>query len=119
MRLLIDESISWRVGRNLGEAGYDVVHVRDVGLLASLDADILQFAEQEKRIVVTQDTDFGTLLWARRSLATSIILLRLPDGRPESQAVVLRHVLPAIRAELTDGMIAVIGDRSIRLRRVP
>jgi predicted nuclease of predicted toxin-antitoxin system len=41
MRLLIDENLSPRVARLLRQAGHDVVHVTEVGLGNTQDAEIL------------------------------------------------------------------------------
>jgi hypothetical protein len=48
----------------LAGAGHDTVHVRDLGLAAADDRTILERARQDDRVIVTQDTDFGTLLAA-------------------------------------------------------
>lgn len=58
------------------DAEGDVEDVREVGLGASSDDEIIDYAEAENRIVVTRDTDFGQVL--RHPEHPGAIVLRLP-----------------------------------------
>ena len=102
----------------MNEAGHDAVHVRDLGLIGNDDREILEQADHDGRIVITQDTDFGTLLITSQRRSPSVVLIRMREGRPSIQARVLLEVLPTIEADLLGGAIAVIGDEAIRLRRI-
>ncbi|MFQ5474087.1 MAG: DUF5615 family PIN-like protein [Dehalococcoidia bacterium] len=116
MKFLVDEALSWRVAEALSDAGHDAVHVRDVGLASARDKTILECAVETDRIVVTQDTDFGSLLAARKARSPSIVLFRVSDGRPATQAGLLLANLTSVEADLKEGAIVVISDASIRIR---
>jgi predicted nuclease of predicted toxin-antitoxin system len=62
VKLLVDESLQHELARILTEAGHDAVHVTDLDLNGAADDDVLTAAAETGRIVVTADTDFGTLL---------------------------------------------------------
>jgi hypothetical protein len=62
VKLLIDESLQQDLARTLTEAGHDAVHVTDLGLGDASDDEIMVRAGADRRIIVTADTDFGTLL---------------------------------------------------------
>jgi hypothetical protein len=62
VKLLIDESFQQDLARILREAGHDAVHLIDLGRSGATDEDVLAQARADGRIVVTADTDFGTLL---------------------------------------------------------
>jgi predicted nuclease of predicted toxin-antitoxin system len=119
MRLLIDNALSPLVARRLTEAGYETLHVRDAGLSSASDAEVVELAEKEDRIIVSADTDFGTLLTLRRRTKPSFILFRGDiERRPELQAAALIRELPALEEHLAAGAIVVITKDRIRMRHL-
>ena len=81
MKFLIDQAISWLVARDLANAGYDVLHVREIGLSQADDRTILNRAVDEHRVIVTQDTDFGTFLWGEQWLGPRRQFVQEIDSR--------------------------------------
>ena len=119
MRFLLDQPISWMVGKKLQEAGHEVQHVGELGLGTASDGVILERAVEERCVIVTQDTDFGTLLSSSRRRLPSVILFRMRDGRPSVQAGVLLKNIPVLEEALRNGAIVVVTDASIRVRHLP
>jgi Domain of unknown function (DUF5615) len=62
MRLLLDNNLSPRLVELLTLAGWDVAHVRALGLRAATDKVVLEAARNDHRVLVSADTDFGALL---------------------------------------------------------
>lgn len=120
MKFLIDNALSPVLAKQLEEAGHDAAHVRDYDMRAAADEEILVRAQREERVVVSADTDFGTLLATRRERAPSIILFRHgTQRRPERQAETLLSNLEAIEADLVKGSVIVIEPSRIRVRSLP
>ncbi len=76
MRFLIDNALSPAVGEALIQLGHDAVHVRTLDMHAASDEEIFDLAAREQRVVVSADTDFGTLLAIRKQPSPSVILFR-------------------------------------------
>ena len=60
---LADESCDFAVVRTLRAAGYDVLAVSERAPGAR-DEDVIRFATSERRILLTEDKDFGQLVFA-------------------------------------------------------
>ncbi len=107
------------VGKTLRATGHEALHVGELGLGTASDGAILDRAAKERCVIVTQDTDFGTLLSSSRQPLPSVILFRMRDGRPSVQARALLKNIPVLEEALRNGAIVVVTDASIRVRHLP
>jgi predicted nuclease of predicted toxin-antitoxin system len=89
VKFLIDNALSIIISRVLTEHGHDCDHVRDIGLQDASDEVIFVRAQADGRVVVSADTDFGTLLALRQVTSPSVILFRGEITRVPSQQVAL------------------------------
>jgi len=120
VKFLIDNALSPIFSQALGAHSHDSVHVRDRGLQQANDETIFALAQAEGRVLVSADTDFGTLLALRRSRTPSFILFRGEMTRlPSAQAALLLVNLPSIGAALEAGAIVVIEKSRLRIRTLP
>lgn len=115
MKFLADENIPLAVVTFLRKQGHDVASITQVSP-GSTDASVLLKAEEEHRILVTSDTDFGELVYHVGKQHAGVILLRLDDERSTNKIRVLRKLLKMHAADLSDAFV-VVTETTVRIRR--
>ena len=116
MRILANENFPRVAVRLLREHGHDVAWVWEDGR-GSTDAQVLQRASAEGRVVATYDKDFGALAFRWGLPAASGVLLVRVIGDPSTQA---RLVLDAFdRGTDLQGKFAVVTNDRMRIRPLP
>jgi predicted nuclease of predicted toxin-antitoxin system len=120
VRLLLDNNLSPRLVDLLTAPGWNVTHVRHLGLHRAPDHDVLQAARDSQRILVSADTDFGQLLARSRASGPSVVLVRRVIGRRvDDLAALLHDHLPDLEPDLARGSVVAFGDDHIRIRHLP
>jgi predicted nuclease of predicted toxin-antitoxin system len=120
MRFLIDNALSPVVAEGLRQANHDAIHVRDLGLAAADDETIFEHADRDQRVIVSADTDFGTILAMRNAASPSVILFRGATPRyPIGQVKLLIANLAAIAPSIERGAVVVLEPQRIRVRSLP
>lgn len=120
MRFLVDNNLSPRLDSLLNGAGHDAVHLREIADPSCSNESVFELAAASDRVILAQDTDFGTILAGRAVLRPSVVLVRRNAKSTESVfEVVLTGNLSTIQADLDAGAIVVFDDARIRVRRLP
>jgi predicted nuclease of predicted toxin-antitoxin system len=77
MRFLADECCDFAVVRALRDAGHDVLAVSEFQQ-RSVDKELLDPGLASDRMLLTEDKDFGWLVYAARVDSAGVILIRFP-----------------------------------------
>jgi predicted nuclease of predicted toxin-antitoxin system len=111
-KLLLDEHLSPTIAVVLRALGVDAIHVRDRSLNGSSDAQVLERAFVEDRMVVTLNVvDFVRLARAREVHAGLILLAE--GGTRDEQLQIVQRAITIIDAEFVAGRDMV--NRALRL----
>ncbi len=120
MNFLVDNALSPILATFLQQAGHDAVHVRAVGLQRADDEVVFERAASEDRVLVSADTDFGTLLATRSARKPSVIQFRGRGSRqPDALARTIVSNLPQLSDALESGSIVTFEPSRVRVRSLP
>ena len=114
LRFLVDESCDFGIVRALRAEGYDVVALTEI-TTRSLDDEVIVQSYDENRILLTEDKDFGQLVFASRADSAGVILIRFPGNERKSlQATIVKLIQE--RGNEIRNAFAVVQPGHIRVR---
>jgi predicted nuclease of predicted toxin-antitoxin system len=117
MRFLADENVSRLVIERLRAGGFEVISVGETQSGAP-DKIVLETADAEGCILITEDRDFGELVIRQRHLLRGMILLELDHLSNAAEADAVAEVVSAHEDKLL-GNLVVIEPGRIRVRPLP
>jgi predicted nuclease of predicted toxin-antitoxin system len=100
MRWLVDECVAAEVVSRLRAGGHYTVYMAESGP-RSVDIDIIQTAQQDGRVLLTEDKDFGELVFRRHYPVPGLVLLRIDPRAPRQRW----ERLEAAMAHFGDGLL--------------
>jgi predicted nuclease of predicted toxin-antitoxin system len=119
MKLLLDQGLPLSAAALLRDIGIDTIHVGEIGMSEAEDAQILQRAREEERVVATLDADFHTLLVLDEATSPSVIRIRIERLRAQALTDLLLMVIAECEEELGRGSAVTVEPSRIRIRRLP
>lgn len=114
MKFLLDVCAdSRRLRSALADLGHDILSARERFAHAS-DEALLALASDENRVLITEDKDFGELVFLRGLPHPSIVRLveMTPTERADAMRFLIEHHVDAMR----DGAIIVVTENRVRIR---
>lgn len=106
MRFLVDECTGPAVATWLLGEGHEVYSVYDLSAGAS-DDDLLAMAVRDEWILITNDRDFGELIFREGRPHRGVVFLRLDDERPANKIRVLDQLLVGYGRQLPNQFVVV------------
>ena len=79
LRFLADEGCDFAVVRALRDAGFDVVAICEI-MPRSTDSVVLKLSKTENRVLLTEDKDFGWLVFVSHADSAGVVLIRFPGN---------------------------------------
>lgn len=102
-KFLLDENLSPSIALTLIGEGYDIVHVRDRGMLRATDAEVFARAFDEDRIVVTFNCDDFKKLAQAATVHAGLVFLEDSGLLRDEQLGLVRKALGHVADELIAG----------------
>ena len=115
MRFLVDECTGPHVAKWLTEQGFVTFSVFDQARGMS-DGDILGKALSENWILITNDKDFGEMVFRERRQHHGVIFLRLDDERSVNKINVIQRLLAKYTEKLADRFV-IVNETKVRFAR--
>jgi predicted nuclease of predicted toxin-antitoxin system len=112
IKFVADVNIEKAIIDHLTENKYDVKWIPDYDC-EILDEELLNLANTEKRILITNDKDFGELTFLQKRISTGIILLRIRGQKAQDKVKLLDKLLQKYSDKLP-GHFVVITKNKIR-----
>ena len=114
MKFLLDVCVASNVLRTtLSDLGHDVLSARD-GYASASDRALLDLAYRDERVLVTEDKDFGELVFSLRLPHPCIV--RLDGLTAEEEAAAVRNLIERHGAAMQQGAIIVVTGNRVRIR---
>ncbi len=115
MEFVADECVDGHILRALRSAGHIVrdIHETDPG---ASDEQVLRIAHSGATILITEDKDFGDLVFASKSQHSGILLIRLDGFSPPDKVA---RVMMALGHHINElqGAFTVIDKNKVRIRK--
>lgn len=116
-RFLADESCDFAAVRALRDAAFDVIAVVEHSPGAT-DEQVIALSVKEQRVLLTEDRDFGQLVFAANRESSGVILVRFPAS---ARGTLGARVVDTVRRDEDRlvGAFVVIQPHRTRIRRLP
>ena len=119
MRLLLDQGLPRSSAEILRNKGWDIQHTGEIGMSRATDRQILEYARDEQRIVITLDSDFHAILAVENLDSPSVVRIRQEGLKGPELAGLVDKIWSRIGQQLGNGAMATITEKAIRIRKIP
>jgi predicted nuclease of predicted toxin-antitoxin system len=117
MRFLADESCDFAVVRARRAAGHDVIAVGE-SERRSVDSELIERAHDDRRILLTEDKDFGWLAFVQHAQSAGVVLMRFPASARSGLAADFLRLVEERGVELKSRFV-VLSPGSVRISQLP
>jgi len=115
IKFLADVNVEKPLVDYLSKQGYDIKWVPDYNCEMP-DEDLLQLANEENRIFITNDKDFGDLIFLQRRLSVGTILFRVKGQKSEEKIKLMRKLLMGYRDKILNHYVVIT---KLKIRIIP
>ena len=118
MKFLLDQDVYEATARFLRDLGHDVVTASRIGCSHASDSELLATAQEQERVLITRDRDFGGLVFLHH-LGSGVIYLRISPSTADAGHDQLQSVLSSYSPEQLREAFVIVEPGRYRYRRLP
>ena len=119
MKFLADQDI-WKATVDLLRSwGHDIMTASEIDLARASDEELLTKARNEGRLLVTRDSDYGTLVYLGNKPSNGVILLRIEPQTQNEVHMELKRLLDVHREDELRRAFCTVETGRHRIRRLP
>lgn len=115
MNLLADECVDQQIVDRLRKDGHNVLYILEMTPGIS-DEVVLARTNQEKRVLLTMDKDFGELIFRQIRIFSGVVLIRLAGFSQKEKAKLVSSVIKNYANRLYESF-TVISKSIVRIRK--
>jgi predicted nuclease of predicted toxin-antitoxin system len=119
LEYLADMNISPLTVEQLRQQGWNIIRVSEIMKSNSKDKEVLAYARDNNKVLITQDLDFSMLLAVGGYTKPSVINLRLEKAHPDYVTTRITEVAADMAKELAEGVVVSVDESSARYRNLP
>jgi predicted nuclease of predicted toxin-antitoxin system len=113
IKFLADVNVEKPIVEYLSKQGYDIKWIPDYDC-EMFDEELLQMANEEQRILITNDKGFGDLVIMQKRLSAGAILFRVKGQGAQEKVQLMRKLLMGYRDKLLNHYV-IISKSKIRV----
>lgn len=117
MNIITDENVSRYSIEQLQAAGHHVTRFLELGPRGSLDHLVLAIATAENALLITNDKDFGELVYHQRLAHSGVLLIRLSNLSPQDEGEAVAEVVQEYGQHLLDAFTVLKQRGKPRIRK--
>jgi len=112
IKFIADVNIEKVIVNYLTEEGYGIKWVPDFNCEIH-DEELLKLANKEKRVLITNDKDFGELTFLQKKISAGIILIRTKGQKAEDKLKLMKKLLQQHKDKLLNHFV-IITEKKFR-----
>ena len=112
LKFLADVNVEKSVIDLVRETECDIIWIAETNL-AMRDNEILDLANKEDRILITNDKDFGELVFWQKKVTIGIILFRVKGQDTQKKCFLFRELLRKFEDKIRNNFV-IISDNKFR-----
>ena len=117
MQFIADESCAGPVIRALRTAGHDVIAIAEISR-GIPDESVMEHAFAERRVLITEDSDFGELVYVKKRPSAGVVLVKFHRRMRKTKPAAVVDAIAKLGERLRDGF-AVVEPGRVRLAKRP